>query len=182
MPFTSSGCILYHLLSIVVPCSQTTNIVLQEMHGSYSLNNVFVETKCKSDSIACLHVKLFHTYTISALSWYLVLPISLPPNRVCKPKWHRHYPSVGLLDTYTCSDLTLQAVVIFSWVDYEPFTYGRYTYPAWASVLGWLMTCVVLVALVLPGFIIALRNRFRGRVSQQYLIWVRSYLHFQIYL
>ena len=100
MPFTSSGCILYHLLSIVVPCSQTTNIVLQEMHGSYSLNNVFVETKCKSDSIACLHVKLFHTYTISALSWYLVLPISLPPNRVCKPKWHRHYPSVGLLDRY----------------------------------------------------------------------------------
>ena len=41
-------------------------------------------------------------------------------------------------------------MLVFSWVDYSPATYGDYEYPEWADAIGWVMT----LAAVVPIFII----------------------------
>ena len=38
----------------------------------------------------------------------------------------------------------LQFIFVFTFVDYEPSTYGKYQYPGWADAVGWILACVVI--------------------------------------
>ncbi|KAK2164414.1 hypothetical protein NP493_1414g01000 [Ridgeia piscesae] len=76
--------------------------------------------------------------------------------------WDRVWPWWAFC-WYGVTPLLVAAILVFSWVDYKPTTYGLYTYPAWAEAIGWLMTLTVVVALIAPGIIIALRAYFNGK-------------------
>lgn len=64
---------------------------------------------------------------------------------------------------YGVTPLLVVGILVSSWVNYKPLIYGDYTYPAWAEAIGWLMTLTVVVALIAPAIIIALRAHFRGK-------------------
>lgn len=55
-------------------------------------------------------------------------------------------------------------ILCFNWVKYEPVTYGTYTYPKWADILGWVIS--MLPVLVIIGLaIVQLKER---RVQSAY--------------
>lgn len=37
--------------------------------------------------------------------------------------------------------------MVFTWIDYQPSSYGDYNYPAWADVLGWMITMTSVAAI-----------------------------------
>lgn len=41
----------------------------------------------------------------------------------------------------------LTAIMLFTWIYYEPSTYEDYSFPVWADVLGWMMTMSSVVAI-----------------------------------
>ncbi|XP_052873507.1 sodium- and chloride-dependent glycine transporter 1-like [Anopheles cruzii] len=58
--------------------------------------------------------------------------------------------------------MTLAFILCFNWLQYKPLTYGRYVYPYWADLVGWIIALfpfglIVLVAMIkilhLPGSI-----------------------------
>jgi len=46
----------------------------------------------------------------------------------------------------------LQAILVFSFVNYEPAMYGKYVYPLWADSVGWMLT----MSSVIPIFVVAI--------------------------
>ena len=44
-----------------------------------------------------------------------------------------------------------QFILIFSWVDFTPASDGDYTFPTWGDGLGWLMTAICVIGMILPG-------------------------------
>ncbi|XP_071081857.1 sodium- and chloride-dependent glycine transporter 1-like [Haliotis cracherodii] len=48
---------------------------------------------------------------------------------------------------YGLSPVTIGFIFIFTWVDYSRLTYGDYTYPIWAEVLGWLLAFTSIAAI-----------------------------------
>ena len=46
----------------------------------------------------------------------------------------------------------LQSILVFSFVNYEPASYGKYIYPLWADSVGWLLT----MSSVIPIFVVAI--------------------------
>lgn len=38
-------------------------------------------------------------------------------------------------------------IMVFTWIDYQPSSYGDYNYPAWADVLGWMITMTSVAAI-----------------------------------
>ena len=39
-------------------------------------------------------------------------------------------------------------ILIFSWYDYTPATYGSYKYPTWGDAIGWILTLLVIAGVV----------------------------------
>ncbi len=46
----------------------------------------------------------------------------------------------------------LQFILIFSFIDIKPPSYGDYVYPWWASVIGWLLSLVSVTAIPFVAF------------------------------
>ena len=53
------------------------------------------------------------------------------------------------LATQKVLKMSLQAIMIFTWVDYTPSKYGDYPFPMWADIMGWLMTMTSVSAIPL---------------------------------
>lgn len=47
---------------------------------------------------------------------------------------------------------TLQFIIVYGLMGYEPLSYEGYIYPVWANVLGWLIACSSIV--MIPGMAI----------------------------
>lgn len=45
---------------------------------------------------------------------------------------------------YGLSPIAVMFIFVFTFVDYEPSTYGKYQYPGWADAVGWILACVVI--------------------------------------
>lgn len=41
--------------------------------------------------------------------------------------------------------VVLGFIIVASFIDYQPLHYGTYDYPAWADVVGWLLTLLILL-------------------------------------
>ncbi|XP_013416294.1 sodium- and chloride-dependent neutral and basic amino acid transporter B(0+)-like, partial [Lingula anatina] len=46
--------------------------------------------------------------------------------------------------------LLVAFIMIFSWINYKPLSFGTYEYPVWGLALGWLMTMAVVVGIFIP--------------------------------
>ena len=57
--------------------------------------------------------------------------------------------------------------MIFSWYDYKPATYGSYEYPTWGDAIGWIMTLVVILGIIITsiGMFFFVEGSF-GEVSE----------------
>ena len=51
-----------------------------------------------------------------------------------------------------CDLICLQCILVFSFINYEPAKYGKYSYPLWADGVGWLLT----MSSVIPIFVVAI--------------------------
>lgn len=47
---------------------------------------------------------------------------------------------------------TLQFIIVYGLMGYEPLSYEGYVYPVWANILGWLIACSSIV--MIPGMAI----------------------------
>ncbi len=78
------------------------------------------------------------------------IQVMLGPNRCCFMSWSTWSP---LWQACWCffSPLLVLAVLIYSLVGYKPLVDSEYTYPTWANALGWLITVMnIIVILVTP--------------------------------
>lgn len=81
--------------------------------------------------------------------------------------------------------LVLQAVWVFSLIDYEPPTYhnGAYQYPWWAEAIGWGIASLSLICL--PAFAIYVLIRSEGVTLAEvscFALILQSYCYIDIYL
>jgi solute carrier family 6 amino acid transporter-like protein 5/7/9/14 len=62
--------------------------------------------------------------------------------------------------------LTLQGILLFTFIDYTPSSYGDYQYPVYAEVIGFLI--VALEIGMIPGVAIYkfFRSEFRGSLFE----------------
>ena len=51
-----------------------------------------------------------------------------------------------------------QAIMVFTWVDYTPSSYGKYAFPLWADTLGWLITMTSVAAIPMAAIIGVLKH------------------------
>ncbi|KAI0215921.1 hypothetical protein LSAT2_031995 [Lamellibrachia satsuma] len=64
-----------------------------------------------------------------------------------------HYPGVWWRICWKfISPLLIVSILVFSFVNYEPASYGKYIYPLWADSVGWLLT----MSSVIPIFVVAI--------------------------
>lgn len=54
--------------------------------------------------------------------------------------------------------ILLFAIMVFTWVDYTPSSYGQYNFPKWADVLGWMITMTSVAAIPAVMIITILRH------------------------
>ena len=72
--------------------------------------------------------------------------------------------TVPKLIIYVFIYFTVQAVLIFSFVDYSGLTYGDYEYPDWANGIGWAIA--VCVAIPIPIVACVTFIRAKGSVTE----------------
>jgi len=69
----------------------------------------------------------------------------------CFP-WNACYPWWGAC-YYVLTPVGVLFILIYSFIQYNEVTYGDYIYPSWATALGWLMTIVVVLGIVVTAII-----------------------------
>lgn len=52
----------------------------------------------------------------------------------------------------------LKAILIFTWVDFDPTKYGDYTFPIWAEVIGIMITFCSILAIPVVAFYKVMKN------------------------
>ena len=66
--------------------------------------------------------------------------------------------------TYDCS--MLQAIMVFTWVDYTPSAYGHYAFPVWADTVGWLITMTSVAAIPFVAVVTVIKH---GRIEGSWI-------------
>ena len=119
--------------------------------------------------------------TVTRIFRHIFLTIISLSVRCCASHWHFPFSTVltfllqslypfhvlscrdsvyVILQTKICSvykgfksEFFLQAIMIFTWIDYVPSKYGDYHFPMWADMMGWMMTmssvCAIPIVIVL---------------------------------
>merc|ERR1712076_244857 len=61
---------------------------------------------------------------------------------------------------YVLTPVGVLFILIYSFIQYNEVTYGDYIYPSWATALGWLMTIVVVLGIVVTAIIQVFRYSY----------------------
>lgn len=70
---------------------------------------------------------------------------------------------------------TLQAIFIYSLIDFKPLTYENYDYPDWADSIGWGLSCLSIIQIPLWAIICICRQdgpTWKEVLNQAYLCFL----------